>query len=269
MASESIVSGMGRAVARPAVRRIGLGDVGDALRRGFADFRANPTHLVFLSLIYPIAGLLFGRIASGYNAVPLLYPLIGGFALIGPIAAVGLYDFSRRRERGESVSWRNAFDILQSPRIGAIAVLAGMLVGLFALWLLAAQLIYNATLNGIGNESLPDLVRATLYTPAGHTLLVVGTLVGFVFAVVALTIGVISVPLLVDRDIATTPGEEAAVAVETSTRAVLLNIGPMIAWGLVVVAGLAIGVVTLLVGFAVIMPVLGHATWHLYRKMVV
>ncbi len=268
MASESIVGGVRTAVTRPAVRRIRVADVGDALARGYDDFRANPTHLVFLGLIYPIAGLVLGRIASGYDAVPLLYPLITGFALVGPIAAVGLYDFSRRRERGQDVSWRNALDILHSPRIGAIVVLGGMLVGLFALWLIAAQLIYNGTIAGTGGEPVADLWQATFHTPAGHTLLIAGTLVGFVFAVVALTIGVVSIPLLVDRDVGATPSEEAAVAVQTSVRAVLVNMIPMAVWGIVVVVGLAIGAATLLVGFAVIMPILGHATWHLYRKMV-
>ena len=243
-------------------------DVGEALALGWSDFRANPTHLAFLGLVYPVMGIVLGRIASGYNAMPLIYPLIGGFALLGPIAAVGLYEMSRRRERGLPVSWRNAFDVFRSPRIASILILGGMLGVLFVVWLVVAKAIYNETLAGVGGDSVTELVQATLGTHAGRALLVYGTGAGFLFAVVALTLGVVSIPLLVDRDVGSNPGEEASVAVQTSIRAVMNNPAAIAVWGLIVAIGLAVGAATLLVGLAVIMPVLGHATWHLYRRLI-
>ncbi len=268
MVNATALSGVRSGVSRPVVRRIGLADVGEALALGWADFRANPTHLAFLGLVYPVMGLVLGRIASGYNAMPLLYPLIGGFALLGPIAAVGLYEMSRRRERGLPVSWRNAFDVFRSPRIASILILGGMLGVLFVVWLVLAKIIYNETLAGVGADSATELLQATFGTHAGRALLVYGTGAGFMFALVALTLGVVSIPLLVDRNVGSSPGEEASVAVQTSIRAVMMNPAAIAAWGLVVAIGLAIGSATLLVGLAVIMPVLGHATWHLYRRLI-
>lgn len=269
MGSADATAGSRPTLARPAIRRLRLRDIGDALAQGFEDFKANPTHLVVLGLVYPVMGLLLGRLASGYDTLALIYPLIGGFALIGPIAAVGLYEFSRRREQGLSSSWRNALDVLHSPRIGAIVVLGGVLGVLFVAWMIAAKVVYNLTLGETEIASLTDLVHLVFTTPAGWTLAVVGTGIGFLFAVVALTVGVVSIPLLVDRDVGSNPGDEASVAIATSVRAVLANPLPMAVWGLIVAVGLVIGAATLLVGFAVIMPVLGHATWHLYRKTVV
>ena len=256
-------------IIHPAIRRIGLHDVADALRDGVSDFRANPTHLVFLCLIYPIIGLVLGRMASGSNALPLVYPLIAGFALIGPLASVGLYEISRRRERGEPVSVRNAFDVFRSRRIAAILGLGIMFVLILAAWMAAAQIIFDATMPPDSADSVGGFLSAVLTTPAGGNLIVVGTLVGFLFALVALTTGVVSFPLLVDREIAPTALEQAITAVQTSIRATIANPLPIAAWGLVVTASLMIGAATLLVGLAILMPILGHATWHLYRKLIV
>lgn len=268
MANDAALSALRSGVARPVVRKIGLGDVTDALALGWADFRASPTHLVILGLVYPIMGIVLGRIASGNNAMPLLYPLIGGFALLGPIAAVGLYEMSKLRERGYPVSWQNAFDVFRSPRIASILILGGMLGVLFVLWLVTAKIIYDQTLGGIGGDSISELVQATFATHPGRALLVYGTGAGFLFAVIALTLGAVSIPLLVDRDVGSTPAEAASVAVQTSMGAVMTNPLVMAVWGLIVAIGLAVGAATLLVGLAVIMPVLGHATWHLYRRLI-
>ena len=268
MANETALPAARSRTAYPTVRKIGLQDVGEALSLGWADFLASPTHLAILGLVYPAVGIALGRIASGNEAMPLLYPLIGGFALLGPIAAVGLYEMSKRRERGLPVTWRNAFDVFRSPRIASILILGGMLGVLFVVWLVVAKTIYNETLAGIGADFISDLIQATFCTHDGRALLVYGTGAGFLFAVVALTLGVVSIPLLVDRNVGSSPGEEASVAVQTSIRAVTMNPAAIAIWGLVVAIGLAIGVATLLVGLAVIMPVLGHATWHLYRRLV-
>src|SRR5690606_18551037 len=99
MASFHVMAGPGEMVAHPAIRRIGLTDIRDALMRGFDDFRAKPSHYVFLSLIYPICGVVLVTWSSGANMLPLIFPLVAGFALLGPFFAIGLYEISRRRER--------------------------------------------------------------------------------------------------------------------------------------------------------------------------
>ncbi len=246
----------------PAVRTIRIADLKDALARGIDDFAAMPTHAVFLCLIYPIVGIVLGRLTWGYEVLPLLFPLAAGFALIGPFAAIGLYELSRRREQGLDISWTDAFDVLRSPSAGAIAALGVLLLVIFVLWVAVAQAIYIANFGYQPAASMPDFLRQVLTTPAGWALIVVGNGVGFLFALVALSISVVSFPLLLDRDVG------AVEAVLTSVRAVAANPVPMAAWGLIVAAALVIGSLPLFFGLAVVMPVLGHATWHLYRKVV-
>jgi uncharacterized membrane protein len=249
--------------ATPTVRRIGIADLTGALASGLDDFTANRTDVIFLCVIYPIAGLVLGRVASGYGLLPLLFPLASGFALVGPLAAVGLNEMSRRRQAGEAVSWVDAFGVLRAPSIGAIMLLGLLLVGIFLLWLVAAQVIYVVTLGPAPSVSVDAFLRQVLGTPAGWALIAVGVGVGFLFAVLVLTISVVSFPLLLDRNAGIN------MAVWTSVRVVAMNPGVMAVWGAIVVALLVIGSLPALVGLAVVMPVLGHATWHLYRRAVV
>ena len=246
----------------PAVRRIDLADLKDVLARGISDFAAYRTDVMFLCIIYPVAGLLLAWLAFGYDLLPLVFPLAWGFALIGPVAAVGLYEISRRREQGVDITWADAFGVVRAPAFGAILVLGLMLLAIFLLWLAAAQVIYLVTLGPEPPASLGAFVRDVFTTRAGWALIAVGLGIGCLFAVLVLTISVVSFPLLLDRDV----GLYAAVA--TSMRAVAMNPGPMAVWGLIVAGALAIGSLPLLLGLIVVMPVLGPATWHLYRKVV-
>jgi uncharacterized membrane protein len=246
----------------PSVRRIGMSDLRDALTHGFSDFGAFRTDVIFLVLIYPVIGLVLARAAFGEDMLPLLFPLASGFALIGPVAAVGLYEMSRRREQGDDIGWADAFGVVRSPAFGAIMVLGLLLLGIFVLWLVAAQTIYNLTLGPEPPASAGTFIRDVLTTGAGWTMIVAGMGIGFVFALVVLTISVVSFPLMLDRGVA------LDTAVGTSIRAVRANPGPMAAWGLIVAAGLVLGSVPLFIGLIIAVPVLGHATWHLYRRLV-
>ncbi|MBV8132478.1 MAG: DUF2189 domain-containing protein, partial [Alphaproteobacteria bacterium] len=130
----------------PEVRRLAIADLGDVLARGLDDFTAYRTDVIFLCVIYPVIGLVMGRLAFGYGMLPLLFPLASGFALVGPFAAVGLYEMSRRREQGGNVAWPDAFGVIGSRSFGAIVVLGLLLVAIFLFWLIAAEAIYEVTL---------------------------------------------------------------------------------------------------------------------------
>jgi Predicted integral membrane protein len=263
MAHSHLLLGAGAAPARIEVRRIGIADLKDALRKGLDDFLVMPTHAMFLCIVYPILGLLLARLALGYSVLPLLYPIATGFALVGPFAALGLYELSRRREAGLPMSVTNAFDVLESSSIGAIAALSLLLLAVFGTWVMVANEIYIANFGYAPSESIESFIRDVFTTRAGWNLIIFGNLVGFCFAVVVLTIGVVSFPLLLDRDVG------AAVALLTSIRAVVQNPLIMALWGFIVAALLLIGTLPFFLGLTVVMPVLGHATWHLYRKVVV
>jgi uncharacterized membrane protein len=244
------------------VRKIDLSDLGDALRLGWEDFKAIPTHAVVLCLIYPVLGLVLFRMVLGHSLLPLLFPLAAGFTLIGPFAGLGLYELSRRRERGEEPSAMDAMHVLRAPSFGAILGLGMFLLVLFGTWIAAADVIYVATFGYAPAASIPDFATRVLTTPEGWTLIIVGCGVGFLFAVAALCISVVSFPLMLDRH------ATAIDAIRTSLRAVRMNPFPMAVWGLIVAVLLAVGSLPFLVGLCVVLPVLGHASWHLYRKVV-
>jgi uncharacterized membrane protein len=246
----------------PAVRRITLASLGDVLAKGIDDFTTFRTDVVFVCVLYPLAGLVLARLAFGYNLLPLVFPLASGFALIGPFVAVGLNEMSRRREWGGEVTWADAIAVVRSPAFGAIVLLGLLLMGLFLLWLLAAWAIYAVTLGPAPPTSVASFISDVFTTNAGWTMIAAGVGVGFLFALLVLAISVVSFPLLLDRD----TGVDTAIL--TSVRAVITNPVPMAGWGLIVAGGLVLGSIPLFLGLIVIMPVLGHATWHLYREVV-
>ena len=245
----------------PRVRRITAADLRDVLRQGFEDFGAYRTDVIFLCLLYPIVGLVLSRLIWGYGMVPLLFPLASGFALIAPFFAVGLYEMSRRREAGRAEGWADAFGVARSPALGSIMALGLLLLALFVLWLGAAHIIWLMTLGPEPPVSLQAFAQDVVGTSAGRTMAIVGLAVGFVFALAVLMLSVVSFPLLLDRDVG------LGTAIATSVEVVRANPGPMALWGLIIAAALALGSIPLLLGLAIVFPVLGHATWHLYRKV--
>ncbi len=253
-----------RKVDLPVVRRIGFSDLGEALRQGWDDFKIWPTHAVFLCIIYPLVGLVLGGMALGYSVLPLLFPLVAGFALLGPIAALMMYELSRRRELGEQPSFQAAIGVVRSPGFPAIIAIGLLLMGLFLLWLGVARYLYQSLFDVYAApEAVGPFVRSVFTTEAGWQLIIYGNIIGFIFALVAFCLTVISFPMLLDRHVG------AATALMTSVRAVVVNPVVMAAWGLIVAVLLVLGSLPAFIGLAVVMPVLGHATWHLYRKLVV
>ncbi|MDE1148048.1 MAG: DUF2189 domain-containing protein [Azospirillaceae bacterium] len=266
------VASVGRAIGHmedmrahevPPVRRIGVADLGQAIAAGFRDFGAFRTDVFALCIIYPVLGCVLARAAVNLNMLPLLFPLASGFVLVGPIAAIGLLEMSRQRECGVQPSWREALGPLRSPAVAAIATLGLILTVIYFAWLYAAQAIYDATLGPQPPASPAQFAADIVGTHAGWTMVAVGCGVGACFAAVVLAIAAISIPLLLDREV------PLHTAVATSIRAVRTNPLTMAVWGLIVAGSLFLGTLPAFVGLIVVMPVLGHSTWHLYRRLVV
>lgn len=252
----------GEAAPRPAVRRIGLTDIRAALSAGAADFAAFRSDVIVAAAIYPVAGACLIWIALNRELLHLAFPLLAGFALVGPAAAVGLYEMSRRREAGQAVSWADGFGVVASPRIGAILALALGHLAVFVLWILCAHWVYLATMGPAAPASAAQFLRDVITTTQGWAMIAIGLPLGFLFAALVLVTSVISFPLLLDRPVG------VPVAVVTSVRVARESPGTVALWGLVVAGALVLGALPFLVGLAVVMPVLGHATWHLYRRAV-
>ncbi len=229
MANLHVISGAGDSPAYPVVRKIGFADLKDAVAKGIDDFSAMPSHVIFLAIIYPILGLFLARLTFGYHVLPLLFPLAAGYALIGPFAAIGLYELSRQREKGVDVTWKHALGVLRCPSLDAIAALGMVLMIVFVIWLATAQWLYQSLFGEGSPESIGQFLRDIFTTSRGWTLIIAGNGIGFLFAVLALSIGVVSFPMLL---------------------------------------ALVIGSLPFFVGLAVVMPVLAHSSWHLYRKVV-
>jgi uncharacterized membrane protein len=246
----------------PDIRQITVHDLREVLRKGIEDFGACRTDVIALCVFYPVIGGLLAWFALDRNLVPLLFPVISGFALLGPVAGVGLYQMSRMRELGQEPSWADAFAVVKSPSFAAIAVLGIILGGVFVVWMLTAHGIYYATLGPESPASLGAFLSDTFTTAAGWAMIIVGCAVGFLFAALVLASSVVSFPMLLDRDVG------LPVAVITSLRVTAANPVPIAVWGLIVTAGLVVGSIPFFLGLIVILPVLGHATWHLYRLTV-
>lgn len=244
------------------IRRIGVGDLHQALKEGFDDFKAKPTHVVFLCLIYPLFALLLTLFLTRESLWHLAFPMVSGFTLLGPVVAVALFEMSRHRERGLDVTWGSAFDFVHSASFAPILALSVVMMALYVGWLYVAQLIYFGLFGTVPLDSISDFATQVVTTRRGGALIFYGTLVGFIFAVAALAISVVAFPLLLDRPVS------VVTAVKTSIRAVAVNPLMMAVWGLIVVGLLAAGSILFLIGLIVVLPVLGHATWHLYRKLV-
>lgn len=243
------------------VRTIGVADLNAALREGLADFLDKRGDLFIVGLIYPIIGFAAAALALGGPFIPLFFPILAGVGLLGPVAALGFYELARRREAGLESTWAHFFDVTRRPNFDAILAVTGILLLIFFAWVVAAWVLYAAFFEA-PPVTVGDFLTALFTTPRGWGLIVVGNLVGLVFAWMVLALSVVSLPMLVDRNI------DARTAIATSLAAVRANRGVMARWGLVVAALLVLGSIPAFVGLALVLPWLGYATWHLYTRLV-
>lgn len=245
------------------IRTIGLNDLWQSLKEGYDDFSATPAVGMFLTVfLYLLFALLLTLFLVGENLLHLAFPIVAGFTLIGPVASVGLFEMSRRRERGLDVGWRSTFEFVHSASFAPILALSVVMTLLYVAWLFSAQFLYFGLFGQDPPVSASDFATQLVTTRRGAALIVYGNLLGFVFAVGALAISVVAFPLLLDKP------ATAATAVAVSIRAVTSNLMVMVVWGVIVVVLLAAGAIVFLIGLAAVLPILGHATWHLYRKVV-
>jgi uncharacterized membrane protein len=245
------------------IRKIGLNDLWQSLKEGYDDFSARPTiGFVLTVVLYFLFALLLTLFFVGENLLHLAFPMVAGLTLIGPVVSVALFEMSRRRERGLDLRWRSTFDFVHSASFAPILALSVLMTLLYVAWLFMAQFLYFGIFGQDPPVSASDFVTQLVTTPRGAALIWYGVLLGFLFALTALAISVVAFPLLLDRP------ASAATAVVVSIRAVASNLMVMAVWGLIVVVLLAAGAIVFLIGLAAVLPILGHATWHLYRKVV-
>ncbi len=247
----------------PEIRQIDLADLKDAIAKGIADFNAMPTHLFYLAIIYPVVTFAAAAFYGDHDLLPYIFPLLAGYTLLGPLVAIGTYELSRRREFGRYTGRTNAFLVFKSHSINAIVNLGVVLMLIYFAWLFVAQALYEKAFGSAAPESYMGFVNQVLTTPEGQALIIGGCSAGFVFAVVVLSLSVVSFPMLLDLDVGVIK------AVTTSVKAVIANPVIMAVWGMIVAGSLLIGSLPFLVGLCVVLPVIGHATWHLYRKIVI
>lgn len=259
-----MVASIGRehAVDDVKIRQINPRDLRAALSEAWSDFADKRGDILFIAVVYPAVMLIASAAALNQNLIPIVFPVLAGLTLLGPAVASGFYEIARRRECGDDPSWRHFLDVVRSDAIVSLVELTALLLVIFILWLWAAWEIYAATLGPEPPSSIAAFVSDLFTTREGWQLILFGNLAGFLFAVVTLAISVVSFPMIVDRHVS------AATALETSVRAVWRNPGTMMLWGLIVAALLFIGSIPAFVGLMVVLPLLGYATWHLYRHTI-
>ncbi len=244
------------------IRSLTIGDLKDAMRLGYEDFRARPSHMLILGLVYPIGAAIVAGLALGQDLLPMVFPVIAGMVLLGPFAAIVLYEISRRREQGRDFAWTEIGAVFERASTSGVAVLIVGLFAVFGVWLLFAQMLFQWSFGSASTPPPAEFLTNVLTTPEGWTMILIGNGIGFLFAAAVLATNVVSFPMLLDRRVG------APAAIVTSLRVTAKNPVVIALWGLFIALSIAAGTVFFLVALGVIVPVLGHATWHIYRKAV-
>lgn len=247
--------------ADPVVRRITAADIAEALGQGLRDFQAVPLYGLAFGAFYAAGGIAILLCLTAFGMVYLAYPLAAGFAMIGPFVALGLYEVSRRREAGQPIS---AGAILAAVRTRSeIGWMAFVTLFVFVIWMYQVRLLI-ALLLGLNASfaSLQEFITVVLTTNEGLLFLAIGNAVGAALSLILFSLTVVSFPLLLDRDV------DFVTAMITSVRAVVTSPLPMIGWAALIVVLLAVSAMPYFLGLIVTLPVLGHTTWHLYRRII-
>jgi uncharacterized membrane protein len=246
----------------PEIRRVTREDIQAALSAGIADFRAAPRFGLFFGGIYAGAGILIWLQLLVWDRPIWIVPLALAFPLIGPFVAVGLYEVSRRREAGEPLVWDEILAVIWRQRGGQLPYLAFVVMAGFMVWIWFARLIVALFLGRMEFATYSDLDGILTTTP-GLAMLVVGSAVGAVIAFVIFALSAVSLPMLLEREV------DFVTAMITSFRSVTENLPAMLGWGIVIAGLLFLAMIPFFLGLVVVLPILGHATWHVYRAAIV
>jgi uncharacterized membrane protein len=241
-----------------SVRELRLPDLWDALKAGFDDMRQTRTDAITVAVLYPVAAVFLGAIIVLQNFLPLVFPICAGFSLLGPMATLWFAAQSRKRERGDD----SAISAFTPERLVAIQRLCVIAIMLFVVWNVAAGTIYGLTLGSSNENAGASFLYRVFHTQAGWELILIGCGTGAVLAVLALAVFFISFPLVLDRPVS------ASQAIGISVKTMLQNPFVVLSWGVIVVVGLVLGAIPALLGIVIVLPTLGHASWHLYRRAV-
>lgn len=244
------------------VRRVTAEDLNASLADGWRDFMEMRGDIIFLMLLYPVIGIVAATATLGGPLLPLFLPIAAGIGLLGPVVAVGFYEMARRQEMGLHSNWAHFFDVRKRPSFDEMAAVSGLLLAIFGLWLFAAGALYVILFGWSEPASTGAFLSSVFTTPSGWAMILIGAVIGVIFAAFVLGLSVVSMPMLVDCNIS------AANAVRASIRASRENPGMMLRWGIIVAVLLIAGSIPLFIGLAVVLPWLGYSTWHLYTRLV-
>jgi uncharacterized membrane protein len=263
MASKPIAARNAARSKQIPVRTITNDDLRFALRQGFEDFRTFRGDIILAGLVYTLIGIAAVVMTTSSPLMPFFLPVVAGVGLLGPIAAVGFYELADRREEGDKdLHWYNFLDVRKRSTVDDMGIVAGLLLAIFFLWLLAAGILYAVLFGWTAPATIPQFLGMVFGTPRGWALIVAGLVVGAIFGWIVLALSVASLPMLVDCDVS------APQAVSASWRAAHANKGEMVRWGLIVLGLLVLGSIPLFVGLAFVLPWLGYSTWHLYTRLI-
>lgn len=244
------------------INRLTLEDVVAAFADGWRDFRTYPVYGLFFGAIYAGGGLFIAVMLTYYHLPWMIIPVAIGFPLVGPFVAVGLYEISRRHRTGEPVGWKAVLTEVFRQRERQLSWMAFVVLFIFWIWIYQVRLLMALLLGFRIPATLNAFADLVLFTPEGLTFLAIGTVVGAVLATILFSATVISMPLLLDHD------PDFVTAMLTSMRTVLENPAPMLTFGFLIAMAAFLALLPAFAGLLVVLPVAGHATWHLYRRAI-
>lgn len=250
-----------KAADRPEVLHVEFSDLRAALRGALRDFARAPHYGLFFACFYVVGGWLIWWAVTAKGQIWWTLPASAGFPILGPFIACGLYEVSRRLEAGEALDRRQIFGVIFRQKDRQIPSMAAVIVVFFLFWNFLAHMIFalflgNATMTNVSSS------LAVFATVEGMTMLAVGTAVGAVFATLLFALTVVSLPMLLEREVDFVTAMLTSFAVVTESPLVMLT------WGAVIGALLFVGMLPGFLGLFAVLPVLGHATWHLYRHAI-
>ncbi len=246
----------------PKVNKITAEDITESLKAGFSDFLARPFMSGFFGLFYAVFGLLFVWCLVWLGKIWMIIPAAVGFPLIAPFAAAGLYEMSRRLQEGKSFGWSEILGVMANQRKREMGWMAFVTLFIFWVWIYQVRLWLAITLQNASFSDFEGFLNVVFYTPQGWTFLAIGTCVGAFLSGVLFSVTVVAMPMLLDRE------TNFVSAMLTSIRVVTENPVVMLGWAAIISVTMLLSMAPAFLGLVFTLPILGHTTWHLYRRAV-